>query len=597
MSSKQKIRIPAGTPSRLKKTFWERFGLPIKAMMLVLAVVVLFGGIYAVTQIGPKSRKGEDFSNVQIESPEVAEKRAEVNNMVITFDGIAATREPSRDDLKILSDAIDIQIQVVRLNQAGNLTDVRRLEDLQNRYDTLQGAFMYEESVSEENLGEAALLAEDREKALQHFSRAHNLQLAIHEDYIESDFVSHRRLVGLKRRMDEIELGPRYEESVRLAQYAEQSIKVQDWDAARDFLDRALGIQKDINLNFPASKYKNVTRYSQLETLRSTVASGNLYDEVNELREVAEQLLEDGEYRKAAAKFQEAAVRQGQLNSIYDLSRFASEDELREIDVRRQSALSAKLADDIVATNEALTTALRDRRAFEAVKQAAELQQQLERMKENFPDSDRYREDLMLKASFLSLRESDIGFIQDRFFDQLIALEDIPGLLMLKTEMSQVLYERIMGTNPSRNRQPLFPVDSVTWNEANEFCERLGWMLGRPVLLPSREEIEIAIGDIRYAPLAEITWNNRNTNRETVATATSQANREGFFDLLGNVSEWTRDQDGSFSDRAFVMGGNVSDSVEKLASIPSNPRPIRERNRFTGFRVVVQMDGYEASTE
>lgn len=569
----------------------------LKPLSIVLGIVVLLGLIYLSTQLGPKKVVEGEHRDMQVESPLVAEKRGAVTNLINTFDGIAQQREPSKADLELLKQAIDIQIQVVRLNQAGNLADSALLEELRKRHDTLQGAFIYEESVSEQQLGAAALDGEDREAALVHYKRAFELQQLIHEDFIDSDYVNHRRLVNLKHQLDEIELGPRYEESVRLEGYAEQSIKVRDWKAAKDFLDRALAIQKDINQNYMASRYKNVGRYSQLETLRMTVASGTWHDEVLALREQAEALLEAGNYREAAARLQEATVKQSQINAVYSASRFASEDTLREIDNRRQTALSSELADAINQTDVELSSALRDRKAFEAIQLASKMKDMLERLKSTYPNSERYRDDLMLKVSFLGLRQDDIGYIQDRVYNQLIALEEMPGLLMLKTEVSQVLYERITGTNPSRNRNELYPVDSVTWIEVNEFCERLGWMLGRTVRPPTRKEFELAVGDIRYAPLGDMAWHSRNTSRDTQQCGTQKPNAAGFYDLLGNVSEWLSDKAESMSEGALVSGGNVGDSIEKLASIPVGEYSLRERNRFTGFRIVVEMDGFRSPLE
>ena len=47
------------------------------------------------------------------------------------------------------------------------------------------------------------------------------------------------------------------------------------------------------------------------------------------------------------------------------------------------------------------------------------------------------------------------------------------GYWLGKYEVTQEQYETIMGTNPSDVKEDVLPVDSVSWNEAMEFCAKL----------------------------------------------------------------------------------------------------------------------------
>ena len=47
------------------------------------------------------------------------------------------------------------------------------------------------------------------------------------------------------------------------------------------------------------------------------------------------------------------------------------------------------------------------------------------------------------------------------------------GFWMLETEVTQALYQEIMGGNPSNFKGDDLPVENVSWHEAMEFCKEL----------------------------------------------------------------------------------------------------------------------------
>ena len=99
--------------------------------------------------------------------------------------------------------------------------------------------------------------------------------------------------------------------------------------------------------------------------------------------------------------------------------------------------------------------------------------------------------------------------------DGLRPLPGNDGLLLYSTEVPQVLYTAVTGKNPSNSKAPQLPVESVTWEEARAFNTRLGYILARPVDLPSRLNILAAIGGEDPQELAARAWSSENTGRET----------------------------------------------------------------------------------
>jgi formylglycine-generating enzyme required for sulfatase activity len=177
--------------------------------------------------------------------------------------------------------------------------------------------------------------------------------------------------------------------------------------------------------------------------------------------------------------------------------------------------------------------------------------------------------------------------VQDRIYENLISVPNEPGIKMLKTEVSQALYSTIIGYNPSRFVGDLMPVESVNWNEANDFCLRLSWIMGLRVRLPKEHEFRSAIGPLRYIKLEKFVVSNAEEG-ELTNLASKEPLGEGFYDLLGNVSGWLF-SDGVFeNERVKHIGGHFNDRLNTIYSVPVRMINRNERSRLIGFRFVVE---------
>jgi formylglycine-generating enzyme required for sulfatase activity len=65
---------------------------------------------------------------------------------------------------------------------------------------------------------------------------------------------------------------------------------------------------------------------------------------------------------------------------------------------------------------------------------------------------------------------------------------------------------------------------------------------------------------------------------------TSKPNAAGFFDLIGNVEEWTLAPEGK--EAAVVVGGSVN--WVPVAGFPQRNAQKRERSRTLGFRFIIE---------
>ncbi len=121
------------------------------------------------------------------------------------------------------------------------------------------------------------------------------------------------------------------------------------------------------------------------------------------------------------------------------------------------------------------------------------------------------------------------------------------GFWMFDTPCTQTLWEAVMGENPSEFKGPDRPVESVSWDQCQEFLKRLNARCtGLELKLPSETQWEYACRagteTARYSEnLDAIAWYDENSGNETHSVAGKEANFWGLYDMLGNVWEWCAD--------------------------------------------------------
>jgi formylglycine-generating enzyme len=123
-----------------------------------------------------------------------------------------------------------------------------------------------------------------------------------------------------------------------------------------------------------------------------------------------------------------------------------------------------------------------------------------------------------------------------------------------KYEVTQGEWTKVMGSNPSvfQGRRvggdtTRHPVDSVTWDDAQRFVQRLNRLENTTAYrLPTEFEWEYAARagasiDPTWDEIRELAWEQDVDPATTHAVGTKKPNRWGLHDMLGNVWEWVSD--------------------------------------------------------
>ena len=125
-----------------------------------------------------------------------------------------------------------------------------------------------------------------------------------------------------------------------------------------------------------------------------------------------------------------------------------------------------------------------------------------------------------------------------------------------KYEVTQALWQVVMGNNPSRFKGDDLPVERVSWKRCQDFISKLNSLTGKRFRLPTEAEWEYAARGgnksrgYRYSgsnTLDDVAWYGDNSGSKTHAVGTKQPNELGIYDMSGNVSEWCQDWRGSYS--------------------------------------------------
>ena len=143
-----------------------------------------------------------------------------------------------------------------------------------------------------------------------------------------------------------------------------------------------------------------------------------------------------------------------------------------------------------------------------------------------------------------------------------------------ETEVTQALWQAVMGSNPSYFKGNNHPVEEVSWDDCQTFIRKLNGITGKSFRLPTEAEWEFAArggnksNGYKYSgssTVDRVAWYDGNSGGMTHDVKTKAANELGIYDMSGNVYEWCQDRYGSYSSSAETNPTGASSGSNRVS--------------------------------
>ena len=142
-----------------------------------------------------------------------------------------------------------------------------------------------------------------------------------------------------------------------------------------------------------------------------------------------------------------------------------------------------------------------------------------------------------------------------------------------ETEVTQAVWEAVMGSNPSEWKGSGLPVETVIWDDCQTFIQKLNQLMGKQFRLPTEAEWEYAARGGNKSrgykfsgsnTIGDVAWYEDNSGEKTHPVKTKQANELGLYDMSGNVCEWCQDWYGDYSSSSQTNPTGPSSAFERV---------------------------------
>ena len=189
----------------------------------------------------------------------------------------------------------------------------------------------------------------------------------------------------------------------------------------------------------------------------------------------------------------------------------------------------------------------------------------------------------------------------------------VDDFYMGKYEVTQKEWVDVMGTNPSHFKGcDNCPVENVSWDDIQEYINKLNQKTGKRYRLPTEAEWEYAArsggksekysGTSSKSEVSDYAWYISNSGSKTHPAGEKKSNGLGIYDMTGNVWEWVQDwydenyyksspennpQGPSNGDARVLRGGSWHTSQGHLRSTYRNREHPGKRSSSGGFRYVM----------
>ncbi len=168
---------------------------------------------------------------------------------------------------------------------------------------------------------------------------------------------------------------------------------------------------------------------------------------------------------------------------------------------------------------------------------------------------------------FIKVQRDSVNAFQMGSTDGESDEQPVHGVILSKSfyiaefELTQELWESVMGSNPSVDVNPKYPVNNVTVTNVQSFIANLNKATGRTFRLPTEAEWEFAArGGVkskgyRYSgsnTLSEVAWFDDNAGDLPREVGKKQPNELGLYDMSGNIQELCSDKYAAYKEGTVI---------------------------------------------
>ncbi len=541
--------VPPSAPSRPERRsrgegWWSLHGERLRTGFILLTLLVLaFTVAWLMTAERRATRRGAD----ELPPEAVAGLLEKSRRLEREFEEARVRRAvPTEEDVALLAGALEAQEEYVSARRAVG-ADTFRTEQLRRKLhllhaDRLRGlADRAEDSARQ-------VMRSDPAAALKAVAAALAAEEEISERWHFSGLADPGRIARLRTRLRTLEAEPLAKRGRELEAEGRALLAAKgSHEAAAEKFSAALAQELELEERYRDVRTPEYGRVAALRVLRETALGRPLAVAAEEAAEEARRAERLGDWPAAARAWELSGQRLETLRSERPQS--ADADAARRAEAARRAS-AARNHERIRSVRDGLASVralLRDSKAAPALLAAEPLASEMARLAEAgtglFAADDPERQEV----DFLLARRVQLDPVQRLVAGSLRRLPG-PGVRsMLVTEVPQELHLAVTGENPSARRTAGAPVDSVTYDEAESACLRLGWLLGRRVRLAGADDYAAAAGD------------------------------PGFHGTKDGLDEWATPSGPVLADRFPVLGGAAPRDAHR-----------RERARTLGYRIVVE---------
>lgn len=573
----------------LRFSFYGSKRFTMKIFWTIFSAAIVLGSVYFLTMPSEyqKNITQEEQKIINNSNFDLIALKAESEKIYADFLKKQELASVSDSDLQILENAILNLEKYIRLEKSYDRDLTLKLGQMRSTLQNIKGKSDSEKVASLMIQADNAFTAQESIKAIELYKEALALQTKINTIYRDSEYYDVRITAKAEQMLKLVSAAPIATEIENLyAQYKKETSQAH-WIEAQKLIERCIELQIQINKEFSNTSYVDFKKVHDFEIELNSLKAAPLKNEVAQALSAGDEFEKQKQYQNAAEKFAYAEEKQKEINTIFANSRYASDDKLNEIISKKESVLGRKEYESIESDFDKLNDMIRQNVPYEnIVKLADSLLSYCENFRKMYPHSSILNEEKVLSLRYISFLGQNINQINDIVKNNLIQLEKDSKIYMYKSEVDQKLYKLVMNENRSRNVGDNLPVETISLENARDFCRRLSWAIAKKVDLPTKEQFLKAVGSLKYVDLNAISWNASNSEMKSHEIAKKEANSKGFFDLLGNVAEFVKDGD-SFA----IMGGSSQSWTDVISTIPFTPVEKNLRgDRMIGFRFVIWQD-------